>query len=440
MDHIEERIIAVIEENRDRILEFGRDIYTHAETGYMEERTSAKFYEQLQRLHLRAEKKLAVTGVKARMDTGRSGPCIALLGEMDGIQVPAHPFTNPETGASHACGHHCQLTGVLGAAIALSDPEVIESLNGSVVFFGVPAEEYSDLEYRNQLVREGKIGYTSGKCELIRIGAFDDVDMCISHHSANEISFGSSSGNGFFIKSVKFYGKSAHASAAPFNGVNALYAANLALQAIAMNREALDENDKIRINTILTDGGSSPGVIPESAQLESMIRGKDIDAMERASAVADRCFRAGAQAMGAGLRIETRSGYLPEKADKVPTEIVEMARKLLPDKEVKDDKWKYHLYGSSDLGDLKSLMPILQFHTSGVKGPIHHPDFEVVDEDEAYLLTAKLFAMSTYRLLRNDAKLAKEYIQNFTPVFSGRKEYCAYIDRMHNVYEEQITP
>ena len=68
-------------------------------------------------LGLRMEKEIAITGVKAYMDTGRPGPCLALLGEMDGLPLPAHKHANPRTQASHACGHHCQLTGVAGAYI-----------------------------------------------------------------------------------------------------------------------------------------------------------------------------------------------------------------------------------------------------------------------------------------------------------------------------------
>ena len=436
MDRTEKKILEIIDQNRDRILEFGRDVYKHAELGYMEERTSGVFLKMMQKLGLSTNKNLALTGVKAYLHTGNSGPVLALLGEMDGLPMPDHPYANPETGAAHACGHHCQLTGVAGAAVALTDPEVMAALCGDVVFFAVPAEEVTNQEYKEQLIREGKIAYRSGKSELIRTGAFDGIDLCISHHSANEISFGGSSANGVLAKTVRYYGKSAHAAVAPESGVNALSAANLALQAIGMNREGFAEKDKIRINTVLTEGGTAPGMIPEKAKIEALIRGKNIEAMEKASKVADRCFRSGAIAMGAGIKIETSVGYLPEKSTRAPGEIIDMARELLPKREVRDDPWEHHLYGSSDLGDLSSILPLVQFHTGGICGALHQTDFDIVDEEEAYILTSKLFALSAYRLLRNGAKLAEEYRQNFRPVFSGRREYCDYIERMHTVYEE----
>ena len=38
-------------------------------------------------------------------------------------------------------------------------------------------KEYGEIEFKNQLTKEGKIRYGGGKCELIRIGAFDDIDL-----------------------------------------------------------------------------------------------------------------------------------------------------------------------------------------------------------------------------------------------------------------------
>lgn len=330
MDKTERRILTILDQNRERILAFGRDMYHHAELGYKEVRTSGRFLEQMKALGLETKSGVALTGVKAYLYARHPGPCLALLGEMDGLPVPDHPCANPETGAAHACGHHCQLTGVVGAATALSDPEVADALSGSVVFFGVPAEEFVDHSYRDQLIREGRIAYLGGKCELIRIGAFDDVDLCMAHHTANEISFGSSSANGFFRKKAFFYGRAAHAAAAPENGINALSAASLALQAIGMNRETFAERDGIRVNAVLTEGGTAPGIIPELACIEAMVRGKTLSAIEDASATVDRCLKAGALAMGAKIRIETRVGNLPEKAAAAPRELVDMAREVLP--------------------------------------------------------------------------------------------------------------
>lgn len=94
------------------------------------------------------------------------------------------------------------MAGVFGAALALTVPEIAEKLDGQVVFFATPAEEYGEIEFKNQLREQGKIRYGGGKCELLRIGAFDDIDLCLTHHirPGNEILVGSGTGNGFVSK------------------------------------------------------------------------------------------------------------------------------------------------------------------------------------------------------------------------------------------------
>lgn len=210
MDKVEEKIIEIIDAHREEIIDFARDIYTHAELGYKEFRTSEKFVEFNKKLGLKVQDGLAATGAKAYLNADKKdNASLALIGELDALRIPNHKYANPETQAAHSCGHHAQLTGIIGAAIALSSPEVAQSLDGQVVFFAVPAEEYGEIEFKNQLKEEGKIKYGGGKCELIRIGAFDDIDLSIAHHSGNgnEITFREGSNNGFVSKVIRYHGK-----------------------------------------------------------------------------------------------------------------------------------------------------------------------------------------------------------------------------------------
>ena len=149
MDQTEALIIETIDRHREEILEFARDIYSHAELGYKEFQTSGKFVKKMEQLGLRTEKGFAITGVKAYLNEDKKA--------------------NPETNAAHCCGHHAQMAGVFGAALALTVPEIAEKLDGQVVFFATPAEEYGEIEFKNQLREQGKIRYGGGKCELLRI-------------------------------------------------------------------------------------------------------------------------------------------------------------------------------------------------------------------------------------------------------------------------------
>ena len=186
-DTTEQRILKIIDDNRETIVEFARDIYDHAELGYKEFRTSKKFVDFMKSLQLPVQTDLAITGAKAYLNKEKAGNAsLALIGELDALRIPQHAHANQETQAAHCCGHHAQLAGVIGAALALTDAEVAQKLDGQVIFFATPAEEYGEIEFKNQLIADGRIAYGGGKCELIRIGAFDDVDVALAHHISLE--------------------------------------------------------------------------------------------------------------------------------------------------------------------------------------------------------------------------------------------------------------
>lgn len=430
MDKTEKLILETIERNRDAILDFARDIYSHAELGYKEFRTAEKFSEKMEGLGLRTQTGLAITGVKAYLnEEKRDTASLALLGELDALRIPAHAFANSETEAAHCCGHHAQLAGVYGAALALACPEIAKELDGQVVFFATPAEEYGEIEFKDQLRREGKIRYGGGKCELIRIGAFDDIGLCLAHHTApgDEILIGNGSGNGFVSKVITFQGKASHAAGAPEKGVNALSAASLGLQALALNRETFRDEDCVRVHPIITKGGNLVNVIPDEVVIETLVRGKTIEAFADASEKTDRSFAAGALAMGASVRIKTMPGYLPTLPMAPLEELRDAAALAAPGTAVK--VYNEHTGGSTDVGDVQHLMPVFTFRTGGVSGDLHQVDFAVTDEDAAYITTAKIFALAAYRLLRDQAKRARELTVEYQPVFDSKDAYVRFMDR-----------
>ena len=416
MDQTEALIIETIDRHREEILEFARDIYSHAELGYKEFQTSGKFVKKMEQLGLRTEKGFAITGVKAYLNEDKKeNASLALLGELDALRIPEHAFANPETNAAHCCGHHAQMAGVFGAALALTVPEIAEKLDGQVVFFATPAEEYGEIEFKNQLREQGKIRYGGGKCELLRIGAFDDIDLCLTHHirPGNEILVGSGTGNGFVSKVIRVLGKASHAAGAPEKGVNALSAASLGLQALGLNRETFRDEDCVRVHPIITKGGNLVNVIPDEVVVETLVRGKTIEAFTDAAKKTDRSFKAGAIAMGAKVEISTLPGYLPT-----------LAEEALPVIEASG-----HAGGSTDVGDVQHLMPVYTFNTGGVKGGLHQIDFEVTDEEEAYIVTAKMFALAAYGLLKEKAQRSRELVDQYEPVFKNSAEYVEFMEQ-----------
>ncbi len=440
LDRTEERILKIIDENAEEIIAFARDIYTHGELGYKEFETSRKFAGFMKRLGLEVEEGLAVTGVKSYLNlTKKDNVSLALIGELDALRIPEHKCANRDTQAAHCCGHNAQLAGVIGAAIALSAPEVADKLDGQVVFFAVPAEEYGEIEFKNSLKQQGKIRYGGGKCELIRIGAFDDIDLSIAHHisCSDDITFHRKSNNGFVSKVIKYKGRASHAAGAPENGVNALNAASLGLSALAYQRETFKDDDHVRVHPIITKGGNLVNVVPDEVVIETLVRASGIDAILDAAEKTDRAFRAGALAIGAKVEIETMPGYLPTIPQEPEPELVDAARLAAVFGSGLEGRKAYNVVieepnysgGSTDVGDLQHIQPVLVFNTGGAKGGLHSAVYEITDEELAYVTTARIFALGAYRLLRDGAVKAKEILNNYTPPLT-KEQYIDYMESM----------
>lgn len=432
MDLIEQKIVDIIDEHQHEIIEFGRDIFQHAELGYKEFRTAQKFTEFLQKLQLPVQNELAITGVKGYISGQQQDITLALIGELDALRIAQHPFANPSTEGAHACGHHAQLAGVIGAAIALSDADIRPHLAGNVVLFAVPSEEYGEIEFKSGLIKQQKIRYGGGKSELIRIGAFDDIDLSLAHHSDQRgVSVGQGVNNGFVSKAVRYIGKASHAAARPEQGINAVNASSIGLTAIAYQRETFRDEDHIRIHTICTKGGDLVNVIPGEVKLESLVRGKNVQAIKDAAQKYDRALKAGAYAIGADIEIETLPGYLPTLPQLPHPALLAAAQTVVGAAQVRQISPDTHIAGSTDVGDLQHIQPVLTFKTGGVSGELHALDFKVSDEYEAYIVTAKIFALTAYKLLKQGALAAKQIVADYQPQFT-KQQYIQYMESFIN--------
>lgn len=443
MDEIEKKICQCIDSHKDEIIAFAEDLWTHAELGFQEHRTAGKFAEVMKGLGLRTQEHLAVTGVKSYLKEESVGPVVCLMGEFDGLPIPTHAYANPETGAAHCCGHHAQTAGVMGAALALSDPEIAASMNGNVVFFGVPAEEYVEIEKRNEMRRQGLIRYGCGKCELLRIGALDDVDIVVGHHSscAKKYLVANRSCNGFVTKMIRFDGRAAHAAGDPQSGIDAMNAAMIAMHAVDVQRESFRDNDTIRVHGRLSKGGDAANIIADDVRLEYSIRGKTIDAYLDAARKVDRSMRAGAIATGCGVTITTLPGNLPVVPVKDATVVEEALRLVSGNTPVTWTGPDFHSTSSGDYGDVSCLMPLLQFNTGGFLGSLHSPNVEVDDPYDAYVIPAKVFALIAYKLLRNGGDRAKAILESFEAVLT-KEQYLDLMESMLSVerIEQQPLP
>lgn len=399
------KIIDAIDNARDEIIHIGEYVLNNAEMGYKEYKTSEVVKKEFEKLGIQYRDKLALTGVKGELCGKSDGVNICIIGEMDAVKCYGHPNADPKTGAAHACGHNAQIASMLGAAIGIAKSGVMDKLAGKVTFFAVPAEEFVELEWREQLKKDGKIEYFGGKQELIRLGEFDDIDMAMMVHSQagveKPILYMNGSSLGFKTKQITFKGKAVHASE-PFEGINALNAAMLALMGINANRETFRDEDKVRIHPIITNGGELVNVVPSVVTIETYVRGANESAIENACEKVDNAVKAGAMAVGAECEIRTTKGYLPLKQDKDIGRVFEANAKVIAKSEI------YHgidMTGSTDMGDLSCKIPCIQPTMGGFSGSAHGKDFLVCDKDAAYILPAKIMACTVYDILTNQIKM-----------------------------------
>jgi amidohydrolase len=417
-DEIKREVFRAIDRRADEIVTLGETIRRHPELGFKEVKTARLVEEALGQLGLAPKTGLALTGVRADLSGGTGdGPTFAVLGELDALVVAGHPEADPQTGAAHACGHNAQVAGMLGAAMGLVDAKAFAHLAGHVVFFAVPAEEYGDIEWRVGQARRGALEFLGGKPELLRLGHLNDVDLAMMIHLTSRPEDGlagvPTSNNGCIVKTVRYVGKAAHAGGAPHLGVNALYAATLGLGAINAIRETFRDEDTIRVHPIVTHGGSQVNVIPGEVRIETYVRGRSVEAILDAERKVDRAFKAGALALGATVEIETLPGYLPMQCDATMARYFrETAVGLVGEAQYRQVG---HRTGSTDMGDLSQVMPVLHPYMGGATGSGHGADYAIVDKTLAYIAVAKALAAMAVDMLADDAKGAREVLAQARP-------------------------
>ena len=411
-----------IDSRKDWLIDIAKHILINPEPGFFEKKTASFVSDKLNELDIPHDSGIALTGLKGYLDTKRTGPTVAVIGELDSLRVAGHLYVDKETEAAHACGHHCQLAMMLGVAVGLRASGVLEGLSGRVALMALPAEEFIDVEHRYGLHNSGDIEFMAGKQEFLRLGAFDDVDMAMMTHTSllgeGKFSLGGTS-NGHVVKFIRFLGRASHAGGAPHAGINALQAANVALNALNAQRETLRNEDTIRLHGIMTLGGVSVSSIPAEVKYEGRVRGGTWDAIEDANQKMDRCLRAGTLAIGGQVEIVTLQGYMPLINNEHLMEMFSQnAADLVGDENVRQNPSHVNRGGSTDMGDLSQVMPVIHPYTGAATGSGHGVDYVIKDYTQAVINPAKAMAATVIDLLAGDSTQAHNVINNFKPNLS----------------------
>lgn len=427
IDETGQRILQLIDVHKDQIIAFAEDIAAHPEPGYEEFCTAGKTAEVLKNLGYKVTEHLARTGVKGTKSI-KEGPSLTVIGELDAIGCHSHPNANPVTGVAHACGHHAQMAAMIGCAIAMADPDVQKCLAGTVNFLAVPAEEYIDADKRARLKKEG-IEFCCGKSEMIRTGVFDDTDIALTTHVhmvpvEEDFYLGNPACNGYSAERVTVRGKAAHGAIDPWNGVNALSITTSAIQMMGLMRETFREEDHVRLHNVIRKAGDVINSVPDEAIVETKVRAASLDKICEITDMVNRAYAGSAYAFGGKIEMEKLQGYMPIIPRAADNALIEAADDLgLNYRTVQKGDFNN---ACTDVGDLSHLVPVVNFTFKGFEGKLHGADFKITDPEKAYILPAKLLALTVYKLLKNGGQEAKKITKSYTPVFN-KESYIQYV-------------
>jgi amidohydrolase len=445
---LKKKLLDTVEARADDIIAAGDWIWANPEVGFKEYKTAQYTADVFKSLGLDVEEKIGLTGVQTVIKGRDARPNIAVIGELDALTIPEHPASDPVTGAVHSCGHNQQMSNMLGVAMALIDSGVMRYLDGSVTCMAVPAEEPIEIEWRREQYRERNLFFLGGKQEFIKDGYFDEVDISLANHMATNTKWKiavrggegpQSGGVGFMGKMVSFKGAEAHSGAAPWNGVNALNAANIAMSAIDAQRDTFKDGDAVRVHYYVTKGGDAVNIVPSEVRLEMMIRAASVEAIKDASMKVDRALRGGAMALGAEVIIENIPGYLPSPlrgSDALWRTMRDNAEELFNQADIvigTDNPSPIRTpHGAvSDINDVANIMPKASFGVGGSIGVGHSRSYEIVDKYAAHVMPVKLYCGIIFDLLWDGAKLARQVIDEYEP----QVEKAGYMDYWKDILE-----
>ena len=383
MTTIKDSIALAVDRLGDELEALSRQIHDHPELAYQEVQACGWLSDFLAKQGYKVEQGVGgvETAFRATIETGL-GPTIAILCEYDALP-----------GIGHACGHNVIATSGAGAGAALAAVRA-QLPKGRIQVIGTPAEEGG-----------------GGKVKLIKAGVFRDVDCAMMIHGFDRTILHQDL-LGIARGTFEFTGKASHASADPWEGVNALDAVIQMYNGVSMLRQQVRPD--CRIHGIITNGGAAANIIPEYASAIFYVRAPRIDTMwdlfKRVTAAAEGA----AKATGCSLKVTPHdSVYEPMKSSRVMLDLFAANMKTagltegapIPDR-----------LGSSDIGNVSQVIPAIQpmvaIAPTGMA--IHTREFADAAVKPlaraGMIAAAKTMALTTFDLLAEPArvKAAKE--------------------------------
>jgi amidohydrolase len=380
MSAVKDLIVQAVDRLADDLESLSRRIHDTPELAYQEVKAAAWLAEFLDEQGFKVERGIAgvPTAFRGTIETG-DGPTIAILCEYDALP-----------GVGHACGHNVIATAGAGAGAALA--AVRDRLpKGRIQVIGTPAEEGG-----------------GGKVRLIQGGIFERVDAAMMIHGFDRW-IGHQDLLGITRVGFEFSGKAAHASADPWEGINALDAVIQTFNNVSMLRQQIRPDS--RIHGIVNDGGAAPNIIPEFASCTFYVRAATLDYLWELQKRVVACAEGAARATGATLKVVPRdSTYEPLKRNGTLLELFRSNARVFGVVEAPESRDRM---GSSDIGNVSQVIPAIQpmVQIAPEGTPIHSRAFEQAAvaplARQGMVTAAKVMAMTTFDLLEEPKRVAE---------------------------------
>jgi len=258
-----------VEAHRQELIDLSLKIHANPEVGWQEEKSSGWLADYLEKNGFKVERGICDLPTAFRARYGQGKPVIAIMAEYDALP-----------GVGHGCGHNIIGTAAVGAGIAAK--LAAEQVGSTILVIGTPAEEL-----------------LGGKVIMAERGAFEGVDVAMMVHPRGEYNWLGLRHLAVINLEVEFRGKPAHASSAPWDGINALEAILQSFNGINSLRQHIKNN--ARIHGIITDGGKAANVIPEHSAGVFMVRAIDDAYLDELCPKVLNCFEGAALSTGAHL-------------------------------------------------------------------------------------------------------------------------------------------
>ncbi|MCG8373756.1 MAG: amidohydrolase [Balneolales bacterium] len=252
------RVLESVENHAEDLIHLSDEIWEYAEIAFLENQSSAALSSFAEKHGFRVTRGVGEIPTAFTAEFGSGKPVIGIMGEFDalpGLSQQTVPFKSPlvENAPGHGCGHNIFGAASLGAAITIKELIQRGELEGTIRFYGTPAEEKF-----------------FGKLWMIRAGLFDDVDVMMDWHPSNRTEADVQSSLALVDFLVEFHGQTAHASSDPWNGRSAGDALELYTHGINMYREHVKPT--VRIHYHIQDAGKVVNVVPDYSKIWVRVR------------------------------------------------------------------------------------------------------------------------------------------------------------------------